>query len=910
MHGWDLRSLACMVAGDSSDKKIKPNRSGRCPPHSVWFSSWRSPSAAQQGVLGLSSGRPHQPRCSRVTACPTCLTGDGLCTTVFRQLCSLRVLPHPTQRPPPLPSSPSNIILELAPGGTAEYDKKLLIDDVVVGIDGVRLVDAQGNMLTKLKDKMATLPQRDVHHFLVQRRGERRPAGGQSTANGSPSWKTLPAPAMDYDDDMATVIVPQKERTRSSVAERAEEDDVDARAAAHAAAAAAYAHADMIAAHTAAKRGADSSIGVICLAPDGARFKQFVQLTMIEDAGALMEVATEAWEASCQRIAPGPLRMEGVLHSGDRLMLNRSTPSTALRGISELRVSSPHLVSADSAAAPVRSSAPKPDASNKQLMLMGSPSDIHKEYVASAVDVAVKRSAVEAVATTSVLHDLLSDLSRSQEVESAETSEALSHAVVTAAEGDATPPRYPADDGEESLASTLPPDSNGGGDDSLTLLLPPPLLAKLRPRLATALQRSAALAMKATEEAGDIRLRTCINEMKEAHAQEMEKALTAARATSERERTTAVDKAIKALLDQSQDRQLKESEQLRMDLAARAEKERVAAVQSAVVTAMRQAESSKKQAIDFALAAAEKQHHAVQERAIQAAEERIAQMWRGGVKSTEGKYEEKLAAANLRIEAIQQQAEATAARNEARLKEARDEADNLRDELEKSELRLAKAERQGQIKAKEEYVQESKGRERQQEKHVRETLKAYERRAEEDKQEAVKKAEEAVVKRFTQDRLEIVERMEQSKKDLEEAKAIAHRRGMEAGRDAARKEMADAEVKATVQARAEATVRMQERAQADVAKALAAAKQRAASFSTAVSSTAQLAVSSAIAGSSPVPSFGGVQTSMTTVSALPGVAEAIAAAEAAAKQKTIDASEAVVSSCCDICTTHASYMAA
>ena len=112
----------------------------------------------------------------------------------------------------------------------------------------------------------------------------------------------------------------------------------------------------------------------------------------------------EAWEAACQMPSVGPLRMEGVLHGGDRLMLNRSTPITALRGMAELRVSSPHLISPGSSRVVGRSTPPQQTSAH-------APPVIPEPDPVNAVDAAVKRSAVEAVATSSVLHELMEELS-------------------------------------------------------------------------------------------------------------------------------------------------------------------------------------------------------------------------------------------------------------------------------------------------------------------------------------------------------------------------------------------------------------------------------------------------------------------------------------------------------------------
>ena len=128
--------------------------------------------------------------------------------------------------------------------------------------------------------------------------------------------------------------------------------------------------------------------------------------------------------------------------------------------------------------------------------------------------------------------------------------------------------------------------------------------------------------------------------------------------------------------------------------------------------------------------------------------------------------------------------------------------------------------------------------------------------------------------------------VEMGKARAEEARELGQRQGFEAGREAAVKEMSAAEMKAAVAARAEATVRMQERAQADVAKALAAAQQRAAGQQNSAATAAE--------ASGPAQQGAATPTPMAAGTMLPGVAEAIAAAEAAAKERTLKTTEAVV----------------
>lgn len=247
------------------------------------------------------------------------------------------------------------------------------------------------------------------------------------------------------------------------------------------------------------------------------------------------------------------------------------------------------------------------------------------------------------------------------------------------------------------------------------------LIELLRPKLATALQRATAIAVKATEEQAAMKWRDAIRELRNQHATDMEKASQDAIATLNRERRQAVEQAVKAAAEQNHDA-------LRRELTMKAEKEKVLAVQAAVDLAMRQAERSQRQAVEAALAAAEKQAAAVLARAVQAAEERVATMWRGGVKNSERGHMEKLSAALARVEAVQLEAKQEREHMQQRINEAKGEASILRQQLTTMEHSVARL--QMQLKEKD----AKKGSD---DKAMMDTLRAYERRAETEKKKAV-----------------------------------------------------------------------------------------------------------------------------------------------------------------------------
>ena len=108
--------------------------------------------------------------------------GLGIVVSPQNILLSVRATPQSTSTPQALSAlhskcmplthaclSPAPSMLQLAPGGTAEADKKLLVGDRVISVDRIPLTDDDTGDLMALKDKLPLLPQKAVHTFLVQR---------------------------------------------------------------------------------------------------------------------------------------------------------------------------------------------------------------------------------------------------------------------------------------------------------------------------------------------------------------------------------------------------------------------------------------------------------------------------------------------------------------------------------------------------------------------------------------------------------------------------------------------------------------------------------------------------------------------------------------------------------------------
>lgn len=102
--------------------------------------------------------------------------------------------------------SARNIVLELTAGGSADVDGLLQNGDVVIGVDGMKLVDkSDKQILMKLKDKMATIPPREIHHFLIQRGAPEPEQGGFKSRMNVLQSSSM---RLEDDDEARTVIVP------------------------------------------------------------------------------------------------------------------------------------------------------------------------------------------------------------------------------------------------------------------------------------------------------------------------------------------------------------------------------------------------------------------------------------------------------------------------------------------------------------------------------------------------------------------------------------------------------------------------------------------------------------------------------------------------------------------------------
>ena len=90
--------------------------------------------------------------------------------------------------------APNNIILDLAPGGTAEDDRKLQVGDAVLGVDGHLLLDGE-----QFKDWYPKLPKRSVHLFIIQRQRDQFAPGGFAKATISVASSRSSSPMQERD---------------------------------------------------------------------------------------------------------------------------------------------------------------------------------------------------------------------------------------------------------------------------------------------------------------------------------------------------------------------------------------------------------------------------------------------------------------------------------------------------------------------------------------------------------------------------------------------------------------------------------------------------------------------------------------------------------------------------------------
>ena len=110
-------------------------------------------------------------------------------------------------------------------------------------------------------------------------------------------------------------------------------------------------------------------------------------------------------------------------------------------------------------------------------------------------------------------------------------------------------------------------------------------------------------------------------------------------------------------------------------------------------------------------------------RAIESTEAQVAAKWGPAVKAAERSHEERLAAAMARIEALEKELKAVEAKGTARLSEARDEAELMREQLERAEGLKVRAERAAEAKAAEAFSMQRAGHEEEAQRQMMDTLK-------------------------------------------------------------------------------------------------------------------------------------------------------------------------------------------
>eukprot|EP00966_Prymnesium_polylepis_P076654 1776852-Prymnesium_polylepis.2 len=132
----------------------------------------------------------------------------------------------------------------------------------------------------------------------------------------------------------------------------------------------------------------------------------------------------------------------------------------------------------------------------------------------------------------------------------------------------------------------------------------------------------------------------------------------------------------------------------------------MAAANAAIELAGRKAETAKKQAIEAAIAASERQAGVRLARAVKEAEEKVAAKWGAGVASAERAHEGKLGTAIARVETLEGEAKAAEVKHAAKLREARDEVEAMREALERAEALNLRTVRAGEAKATEAQRQE------------------------------------------------------------------------------------------------------------------------------------------------------------------------------------------------------------
>ena len=243
--------------------------------------------------------------------------------------------------------SPNNVILELAPGGSAAEDRQLQTGDVVVGIDGQALVDMEGGLI-RVKDRLPQLPKKPVHLFQVIRKSSRyesyqnsmsessdtlpyarrAPVSEKGEQNTTPAgllaseFQRIKKQSMDDDEeDMATVITGPRGQGGAAPAG-------GAGSLGYASAAPRAAPGDSMemdfdhrpkprpvdgwsGAGLASSKAVAGDVEMTLLMLDGSRFTQVIAPpSQLGSAQALCDMVLEAWTSAAMRAPPSPLRGE------------------------------------------------------------------------------------------------------------------------------------------------------------------------------------------------------------------------------------------------------------------------------------------------------------------------------------------------------------------------------------------------------------------------------------------------------------------------------------------------------------------------------------------------------------------------------------------------------------------------
>lgn len=565
--------------------------------------------------------------------------------------------------------------------------------------------------------------------------------------------------------------------------------------------------------------GASLEIEMVLLAPDGARFKQHILPPFqFGSCAAVLDMALEAWAAATQHQPTGALRVEAVKYDGDRVMLTRHSPQSALRSVAELRVSAgaiegsmpaSSLAGHQHAPPPASHGSSRPQPS-QQTPLGAMDESRYVQEATRAANAAIERTAVEATATSSVLRELMEQLAAAGP--SSEATDNASGSSIAGATGEggssmacaagaaacaAAVTTQEAISVASSLAAPMA-DRSAIGED----VLPPVLLEQMRPKLALALQQAAALAVRATEERSELALKGALEAAEGRHKTQLEAVLQAAQASSQRERTSAVEKVVSKSHEQSQELISRAVHAARLEEARKFDVLKERAVTEAVKMEQAKAETARKMAIEQAIKATENQQSAMRERAIEEAEQRTATQWRSALRQSEKAVEERAEATLQRARGIESEAKTSGETAEAKLRTASSEVWALKTKLEETELRRQHTEKSLEKRIKAELERQEAEHKKQEEAAVMSALKSYDRRALDEKAFAVKGAADEAKLQAEQERLLMLDTMAQTENRYKEQLVAEFKRGHEAGKREAAAEMAGAEKRVAMQARA------------------------------------------------------------------------------------------------------------